>query len=121
MGLIDGAYPLHKDILKVFVELGFPGLVFWSAYLYIILPIYWSKAFGHEAALLYMALMNPISITYLTDNTAFYFWVTLCLRLIPLAHCCFPHKVLPAAKPAWKAPPPEKMQRLIRERYQQGG
>lgn len=121
VGLIDVAYPLHNDILKVFVELGFPGLVFWSVYLYIILPVYWSKAFGHEAALLYMALMNPISITYLTDNTAFYFWVTLCLRLIPLAHCCFPHEVLPAAKPAWKAPPPEKMQRLIRERYQQGG
>lgn len=31
-----------------------------------------------------MALMNPITITYLTDNTAFYFWCTICLRLLPI-------------------------------------
>lgn len=91
LGLIDQAYPLHNDILKVFVELGFPGLCFWGGLLYIVLPVFWYKRYGDEAALLYMALMNPITITYLTDNTAFYFWCTICLRLLPMAHvCCAP-------------------------------
>ena len=54
-------------------------------------PVFWYKRYGDEAALLYMALMNPITITYLTDNTAFYFWCTICLRLLPMAHvCCAP-------------------------------
>lgn len=83
-GLIDVAYPLHNDVLKVYVELGFVGMTFWSLFLYVWLPIYWVKKYGQEMGLVYMAMMIPMTITYLTDNTAFYFWVTLCLRLIPM-------------------------------------
>lgn len=83
-GLIDVAYPLHNDVLKVYVELGWVGMTFWSLFLYVWLPIYWVKRYGQEMGLVYMAMMIPMTITYLTDNTAFYFWVTLCLRLIPM-------------------------------------
>lgn len=83
-GLIDVAYPLHNDVLKVYVELGFVGMTFWSVFLYVWLPIYWVKKYGQKMGLVYMAMMIPMTITYLTDNTAFYFWVTLCLRLIPM-------------------------------------
>lgn len=54
IGLIDVAYPLHNDILKVFVELGFPGLCFWCAFLYLILPWFWTKRYGPEAGILYL-------------------------------------------------------------------
>lgn len=106
IGLIDVAYPLHNDILKVFVELGFPGLCFWCAFLYLILPWYWTKRYGPEAGILYFAILNPLSMTYLTDNTAFYFWCTMGLRMIPLAVCCFakPTKDPAAQKQTWQPP-----------------
>ena len=120
MGLIDVAYPLHNDILKVFVELGFPGLCYWCAYLYLLFPAYWTKKYGAEAGLLYMALLNPMSMTYLTDNTAFYFWCTMGLRMIPLAVCCdLPHTAAPDAAKAWSPPSREQIQSSIREEYQQ--
>ena len=105
IGLIDVAYPLHNDILKVFVELGFLGLCFWCAFLYLILPWFWTKRYGPEAGILYFAILNPLSMTYLTDNTAFYFWCTMGLRMIPLAVCCFASRRSPAAqKQTWQPP-----------------
>lgn len=118
LGLIDVAYPLHNDILKVFVELGFPGLVFWTAFLYILLPVYWTRRYGAQAGLLYIALMNPMSMTYLTDNTAFYFWCTMALRMIPLAVCCG-KPARSTQKAAWQPPGPGELQYLVRDQLQQ--
>ena len=119
IGLIDVAYPLHNDILKVFVELGFPGLCFWCAFLYLILPWFWIKRYGPEAGILYFAILNPLSMTYLTDNTAFYFWCTMGLRMIPLAVCCFakPTKDPAVPKQTWQPPPAQEVQRRIRAQY----
>ena len=123
IGLIDVAYPLHNDILKVFVELGFPGLCFWCAFLYLILPWYWTKRYGPEAGILYFAILNPLSMTYLTDNTAFYFWCTMGLRMIPLAVCCFakPTKDPAAQKQTWQPPSAQEVQRRIRAQYREKG
>ncbi len=33
-GLINQPYPFHNDILKVFVEVGFPGFLLWSSIQY---------------------------------------------------------------------------------------
>lgn len=85
-GILDEAYPFHNDILKVFVELGFPGFCFWAGVQYIAFPIFFTKKFGEQTAFLYMGLLLTMTITYLTDNTAFYFWCTMGLRLIPLAY-----------------------------------
>ena len=118
MGLIDVAYPLHNDILKVFVELGFPGLVFWTAYFYLLMPVYWVRRYGAEAGLLYMALLNPLSMTYLTDNTAFYFWCTMGLRMIPLAvYSSKPARQ--AKKTTWQPPTSNEIQHLIQDQFQQ--
>ena len=85
-GLINHPYPFHNDILKVFVEMGFPGFVLWSGIQYVIGPIFWTKYADNNTALLYMADLGYMTITYLTDNTAFYFWSTMALRMIVLSY-----------------------------------
>lgn len=85
-GLVNFAYRAHNDILKVFVELGFPGFCIWTIIQYIIYPIFYLKCYGTKAALLYISLFSYMTFTYMTDNTAFYFWCTMGLRLIPLAY-----------------------------------
>jgi len=85
-GLINNPYPLHNDILKVFVELGFPGFVFWSGIQYIITPIFWTKYADDDTTLLYLCNLSYMTMTYLTDNTSFSFWSTMALRLLPLAY-----------------------------------
>ena len=45
-GLINHPYPFHNDILKVFVEMGFPGFVLWSGIQYVIVRIFWTKYAG---------------------------------------------------------------------------
>ena len=85
-GMIDKAYPLHNDILKVFIEFGFPGLMIWSGAQYILFPVLIRKFYDTETAVLYMALMTLMSTTYMTDNTAFYFWCMMALRMIPLSY-----------------------------------
>lgn len=85
-GLINHPYPFHNDILKVFVEMGFPGFVLWAGIQYILTPIFWVKYADEETALLYLCTLSYMTLTYLTDNTAFYFWSTMALRLIPLAY-----------------------------------
>ena len=85
-GLINHPYPFHNDILKVFVELGFPGFVFWSGIQYILTPVFWTKYADDETTLLYLCNLSYMTVTYLTDNTSFSFWSTMALRLLPLAY-----------------------------------
>lgn len=85
-GIINHAYPFHNDILKVFVEVGFPGFCIWSVLQYIVFPVFWYKYAGNRAALLYAAVLGYMTVTYLTDNTAFYFWSTMGLKLIVFAY-----------------------------------
>ena len=85
-GLLKRGVLLHNDILKVFIELGSLGFTFWVGLQYILYPLYWSKRHDTESALLYMAILGYMSVTYLTDNTAFYFWSCVGLRLIPMSY-----------------------------------
>lgn len=84
-GLINHLYPFHNNFLKMFVELGFWGFASWVGIQTFIYPLYWGKKHGNEAALLYIALFTYMFVTYLTDNTAFYFWDSIGLRLMPMA------------------------------------
>ncbi len=36
--------------------------------------------------MLYLSELGYMTVTYLTDNTAFYFWSTMALRLVTLAY-----------------------------------
>ena len=85
-GLINHPYPFHNDILKVFVEVGFPGFLLWSGIQYVLTPLFWQRYADQETTLLYLCELGYMTVTYLTDNTAFYFWSTMALRLVTLAY-----------------------------------
>ncbi len=105
-GLINRPYPLHNDILKIFIELGAPGFTLWALIHYILYPAYWMRRHDTETGLLYMAILAYMTVTYLTDNTAFYFWSCIGLRLIPMSYSYR----LPRdeKRTRWKAPTPEE-------------
>ena len=105
-GLINRAYPLHNDILKIFIELGAMGFTLWAGIHYVLYPSYWMRRHGTETGLLYLAVLCYMTVTYLTDNTAFYFWSCIGLRLIPMS---FSYRIIKDAKQEWwKAPTPEE-------------
>ena len=85
-GLINEPFPFHNDILKVFVEMGFPGFLLWSVIQYVLTPLFWQRYADQQTTLLYLCELGYMTVTYLTDNTAFYFWSTMALRLVTLAY-----------------------------------
>ena len=111
-GLINRAYPLHNDILKIFIELGALGFTLWAGINYILYPAYWMKRHDMETGILYMAILAYMTVTYLTDNTAFYFWSCIGLRLIPMSYSYRVRKTLQQKQ--WKAPTPEESANEVR-------
>ena len=59
-----------------------------------------------RTGMLYMAVLLYMTVTYLTDNTAFYFWSCIGLRLIPMSYSYRIRK--PEKQVQWKAPTPEE-------------
>ncbi len=103
-GLINRTYPLHNDILRIFIELGALGFTLWAGINYILYPAYWMMRYDPETGMLYMAILSYMTVTYLTDNTAFYFWSCIGLRLIPMSYS---YRLSQAGKQKkWKAPTP---------------
>jgi hypothetical protein len=101
-GLINRPYPLHNDILKIFIELGAPGFTLWAGIHYILYPSYWMKKHDLQTGMLYMAVLLYMTVTYLTDNTAFYFWSSIGLRLIPMSYS---YRVTESGRRTrWRAP-----------------
>ena len=111
-GIINQPYPFHNDILKVFVEMGFPGFVFWAGIQYIITPIFWMHYADDETTLLYLSILSYMTVTYLTDNTSFSFWCTMTLRLLPLAYSVQRRK--PPKPQVWRPKDKKEMQDRIR-------
>ena len=111
-GLINHPFPLHNDILKIFIELGALGFTLWAGINYILYPSYWMKQYDTETGLLYMAILAYMSVTYLTDNTAFYFWNCIGLKLIPMSYSYRIREKL--IQVPWKAPTPEEAMNEIR-------
>ena len=105
-GLINRTYPLHNDILKIFIELGALGFTLWAGINYILYPSYWMSKHDTETGLLYMAVLSYMTATYLTDNTAFYFWSCIGLRLIPMSYSYRLRKT--GKENQWKAPTPKE-------------
>ena len=105
-GLINRAYPLHNDILKIFIELGALGFTLWAGINYIVYPDYWMKKHNTETGLLYMAILAYMTVTYLTDNTAFYFWSCIGMRLIPMSYSY--RNSRSEVQTRWRAPTPQE-------------
>jgi hypothetical protein len=106
-GLINRAYPLHNDILKVFIELGALGFTLWAGINYILYPAYWMMRHDDDTGMLYMAILCYMTVSYLTDNTAFYFWSCIGLRLIPMSYSYHVSKT--AQQKQWKAPTAQEL------------
>ena len=105
-GYINRPYPLHNDILRAFIEFGALGFTLWSGIQYIGYPLYWMKRHDTQTGLLYMALLAYMTVTYLTDNTAFYFWSSIGLRMIPMSYS---YRIFKAMKQRrWKALSPQE-------------
>jgi hypothetical protein len=111
-GLINRAYPLHNDILKIFIELGALGFTLWAGVSYILYPAYWMKRHDTETGLLYTAVLCYMTVTYLTDNTAFYFWSCIGLRLIPMSYSYRIQRT--TERKRWNAPTPEELADEVR-------
>ena len=124
-GLINKGYPLHNDVLKVFIEFGFPGYLLWSGAQFILFPLLFKKFFDTDTAVLYMSTMSLMAATYMTDNTAFYFWCMMGLRLIPLAYGVLRKNLqttgIKEEKARWEPPGQGDFQQLVRERMAQNG
>ena len=110
-GLINRPYPLHNDILKIFIELGALGYTLWAVINYLIYPLYWMNRHDPEVALLYMGILCYMTVTYLTDNTAFYFWSCIGLRMIPMSYSY--RLFTEEKKKRWKALTPEDAANVI--------
>ncbi len=105
-GLIKRPLQLHNDILKIFIELGALGFTLWAGIHYILYPSYWMKRHNMETGMLYMAILAYMTATYLTDNTAFYFWSCIGLRLIPMS---FSYRTSNTGRQKrWTAPTPQE-------------
>ena len=105
-GFINRPYPLHNDLLRIFIELGALGFTLWAVIHYLLYPTYWMNQHDTETGILYMALLCYMTVTYLTDNTAFYFWSSIGLRVIPMSYSYRNRES--REKPQWTAPTPQE-------------
>lgn len=82
----NGMVDIHNDILRVYIEMGFWGFFAWLWYT-LIFQFNWIKSkFSVDTVRLFFLCEIYIFFTYLTDNTLFYFYTGMVLRLIPLAY-----------------------------------
>lgn len=76
---------LHNDILTLYMELGFTGFLFWVWYT-LRTRIMWAlKKLHMDAALALVYGTVYMFVTYATDNTFFYCYVTTIYMLLPMA------------------------------------
>ena len=70
------------------------------------------KRHDTETGLLYTAVLCYMTVTYLTDNTAFYFWSCIGLRLIPMSYSYRIQRT--TERKRWNAPTPEELADEVR-------
>ena len=83
---------VHNDILKMYVEMGFWGFFFWILAYYVFQTHWYITLCGEKVAICFMAINVYMLITYMTDNTMFYYWSSMVIRMIPLSYFFDPVK-----------------------------
>ena len=86
---------VHNDILKMYVEMGFWGFMFWVLAYYIFQTHWYISRCGEKVAICFMAINVYMLITYMTDNTMFYYWSSMVIRIIPISYFFDPVKQTP--------------------------
>lgn len=81
-----GVVALHNNILTVYIELGFVGFWAWILYTWIFQLRWMLDHWGEKVAMLFFFCELYIFITYMTDNTLYYYYTSLTLRLLPTAY-----------------------------------
>jgi O-antigen ligase len=86
---------VHNDILKMYVEMGFWGFLLWITGYYIYQTHWFISRCGEMVAVCFMSITLYMLITYLTDNTMFYYWSSMVIRIIPMSYFFSPIKETP--------------------------
>ena len=104
---------VHNDILKMYVEMGFWGFLLWIFGYYVFQTHWYVSRCGEKVAVCFMSINIYMLITYLTDNTMFYYWSSMVIRIIPMSYFFAPVKETPL-----KGHNPLYMNRFDRWRYE---
>ena len=86
---------VHNDILKMYVEMGFWGFLCWVLAYYVFQTHWYMTRCGEKVAICFMAINLYMIITYMTDNTMFYYWSSMVIRIIPMSFFFDPVKEAP--------------------------
>ncbi len=82
----NGMIDIHNDFMRVYIEMGFWGFLAWLYYT-LIFQFNWIKSkFSCGTLRLFLLCEIYIFMTYMTDNTLFYFFTGMVLRMMPLCH-----------------------------------
>lgn len=81
-----GVLALHNNILTEYIELGFIGFWAWLFYTWLFQYRWLINHQGEMVAMLFIMCETYIFMTYLTDNTLYYYWTSMVLRLMPMAY-----------------------------------
>ncbi len=77
---------LHNNILTVYIELGFIAFWAWLLYTWVFQLRWMLTHWGEKVAMLFFLSELYIFITYMTDNTLYYFYSSMSLRILPMAY-----------------------------------
>lgn len=75
----------HSDIVRMYIELGFVGFVFWVYYYSNILPNYFAKNKAICSSKIIHCFAMYLLVTYLIDNTLMLFATQYTFMMIPIA------------------------------------
>ncbi len=77
---------LHNNILTVYIELGFIGFWAWLLYTWVFQLRWMLTHWEEKVAMLFFLSELYIFITYMTDNTLYYYYSSMSLRIMPMAY-----------------------------------
>lgn len=77
---------LHNNILTVYIELGFIGFWAWIIYTWVFQLNWMLNHWGEKTAMLFFFCEMYVFVTYTTDNTLYYYYTSMVLRLMPMAY-----------------------------------
>ena len=104
---------VHNDILKMYVEMGFWGFLFWILGYYVFQTHWFISRCGEKVAVCFLTINIYMLVTYLTDNTMFYYWSSMVIRMIPMSFFFAPVK-----EPPLRETDVLRMNRLDKWRYE---
>lgn len=82
----NGMVDIHNDFMRVYIEMGFWGFIAWGLYT-LVFQYNWIKSkFSTDTVRLFFLCEMYIYITYMTDNTLFYFFTGMVLRMMPVCY-----------------------------------